>query len=67
MESLYCVVKPSGNVIVSIMYSKQDKKYHFVNLTKGHICECAFDTEFDAIMDMEMMKREGKIQSYSKV
>lgn len=67
MDSTYCVVRPSGNVIVSIMYSRQDKKFHFVNLTKGHICECAFDTKFDAINDMEKMMRERKIQNYFKI
>ena len=66
MESLYCVVKPTGNVIVTIMPSKQDGKFHFVNLTKGHICECGFDSIEDAIRDMESLKDHG-VLSYFKI
>lgn len=61
---LYCVVKPSGNVIVTIMPSKQDGKFHFVNLTKGHICECGFTSVEDAIGDMEFLRENGVLNFY---
>lgn len=64
MEQLYCVVKPTGNVIVTAMPSKHDGKFHFVNLTKGHICECGFDSVEDAINDMELLRENGTLNFY---
>ena len=66
MEQLYFVVKSTGNVIVTIMLSKQDGKFHFVNLTKGHICECGFDSIEDAIRDMQRLKENG-VLNYFKI
>lgn len=67
MENLYCVVRPENSVIVSIMYNRANNSYHFVNLTHGHICKCAFETVDDAIADMEKLKSQGKIISYHKI
>lgn len=67
IDNLYFVRRTKGNVIVSIMYSKTDNKYHFVNLTKSHICHCCFNTVEDAILDMDQLKNEGKIIEYYKM
>lgn len=67
MENVYHVIREKGNVIVSIMYSRFDGCYHFVNLTKGHICECAFETVFHAIGDMEEKKDRGEIIDFIKI
>jgi hypothetical protein len=60
----YVVVRPHGDVQVSIMPNKGDGKYQFVNLTKGHICECKFDSVEDAIADLDNRKLKGKVIAY---
>lgn len=65
MSNVYFVRRPENDdVVVFVMLNRVDNKYHFVNLTKGHICECAFDTVEDALEDMEKLKNEGKILEY---
>lgn len=64
MSNVYFVRRPEDDVVVSVMLNRADNKYHFVNLTKGHICACAFDTVEDALEDMEKLKSEGKILEY---
>lgn len=54
-------------MIVSIMFCIADKKFHFVNLTKNHICTCGFNTIDDAILDMEHLKNSGKLIEYYKI
>ena len=44
MENTYLVIREKGNVIVSIMFSEFSESYHFVNITKSHICKCTFKT-----------------------
>ena len=63
----YLVVRGKGNVIVSIMFNRNNNKYHFVNQTHGHICSCAFDSYKDAIADMEQQKQDNKIIDYFKI
>lgn len=63
----YVVIRPRNNVIVSIMFNRSNHKYHFVNLSHGHICACAFDTIDDAIKDMEILKQTGEITDYFKI
>lgn len=60
-------IREHSTVIVVILYSRTDGKYHFVNLTHGHICKCAFDTVEDAIADMEKQKQEGLLIDYKEV
>lgn len=67
MENVYLVIREKGNVIVSIMYSKFDGCYHFVNLTKEHICECGFETIFEAVGDMDSKKANGEIVDYIRL
>lgn len=67
INNLYFIKREKDNVVVSIMFCKADKKYHFVNLTKDHICSCAFDKIDDAILDMEHFKNNGKLIEYYKI
>lgn len=41
---LFKCIRPNNTVLVVLLPNRQDGKYHFVNLTHGHICECGFDT-----------------------
>lgn len=40
-----------------IMKHKTDGKYSFVNLTKGHICPCKFDSIADAMKELHTDER----------
>lgn len=61
---LYRCERKDNVVLVAIMINRQDNKYHFVNLTHNHICECGFDTIEDAVKDMEKQKEEGKLVDF---
>ena len=39
--------------IVMIMPHKNSLKYSYVNLTKGHICPCQFNSIEEAIQDLK--------------
>lgn len=67
MENIYLVIREKGNVIVSIMFSEFNGSYHFVNLTKGHICSCEFETVFDAVNYMQNKKDNGEIIDFIKM
>ena len=67
MENIYLVIRDRGNVIVSIMFNRFNGSYHFVNLTKGHICSCEFETIYDAIDDMQSKKNNGEIIDFIKI
>ena len=64
MNNIYFVQRKSGNAIVSIMRNKSDNTYSFVNLTKGHICPCRFDSIEDAVKDMDEKILNGEIVEY---
>ena len=67
MNNIYFVQRKSGNTIVSIMRNKSDNTYSFVNLTKGHICQCRFDSIEDAVKDMDEKILNGEISGYFKL
>lgn len=67
MTDLYFVLRENGNVTVSILRDKRDNKYRFVNLTKGHICECGFDTIGDALHDMNEKMKNGDVIDYFRL
>lgn len=67
MNNLYLVKRTKGDVIVSIMINKSDNKFHFVNLTKEHICECGFNSIEDALADLEDYKKDGRVLDYYKL
>lgn len=64
MDNTYLVMREKDSVIVSIMLNKLDHTYSFVNLTKGHVCTCRFDSIEDAISDMKKKKDNGEIIDY---
>lgn len=64
MNNVYLVQRKNGNVIVSIMRNKSDNTYSFVNLTKGHICSCRFDSVEDAVKDMDEKILNGEVTGY---
>lgn len=63
----YLVKRLDDTVEVLILPNKNDGKYSFVNLTKGHICACKFDSVKDALKDMDEQIKLGKVISYSRV
>lgn len=67
MNNLYAVNKESGNVVVQIVYDKRRDKFRFVNLTRGHICTCEFETVLDAVNDMKDKKYNGEIIDFIKI
>ena len=46
---------------------KETGKYSFVNITKGHICPCMFDTYEEALQDLENRKKDNLIKGYWKI
>lgn len=59
------VIKNDGTQCVcTIMQHKQNKKYSFVNITKGHICSCEFNTPKEALKDLQNKYRNKEIATY---
>ncbi len=56
---------PSDYVYVYILLDEKINKYRFVNVTKGYIYECAFDSVEDALADLKKYIDEGKVLSYN--
>lgn len=63
----YLVKRPKDTVIVAILPSQIDGKYSFVNLTTGHICKCKFDSEEEALKDMDHQIELGNVLEYGKM
>lgn len=63
----FFVIRKIDNVEVLIMKIKNENKYKFVNLSRGHICPCIFDSEEDAIDDLRKYKESGKIIDFYEV
>lgn len=53
----FIVHREDGDFKVVILKHKIEGTYSFVNLTKGHICPCRFDSEDDAVA--ELMSQVG--------
>ena len=63
----YNVLKPDGSVNeVLLLKVKNTNKYRYVNLTKGHICVCEFDSIELAEQDIEDRLTKGLLLSYIK-
>ena len=59
------VTKNDGTKCVcTIMQHKFTKKYSFVNITKGHICSCVFDTQEEALKDLHNKYVNKEIAAY---
>ena len=61
----FIVHKETGDIDVLLLRHKNTDKWSFVNLTKGHICPCVFDSVDEAIRDMSSRKEQGLILDYT--
>lgn len=59
------VNRPKGDVEVAIMFDRNSEKYCFVNLTKGHVCKCRFNSYEEAIQDLENEISLGNVNFYT--
>ena len=46
------IVRTTDTVQVLILPHKETGKYSYINLTKGHICPCMFDSVEEALADL---------------
>ena len=63
----YLVTRPKDTVEVLLLKNKNDNTYSFVNITKGYICPCRFNSVEDAIDDMDKLIKEKKIVRYESI
>lgn len=63
----FIVHKETEDLDVLLLRHKGTDKYSFVNLTKGHICKCVFDSVDEAIKDIEDRKAKGLLIDYEIV
>ena len=63
----FLVSKPNETIEVLLLPYKNTNKYSFVNITKGHICSCVFNSINEAIEDMEERKKKGLINRYRRI
>lgn len=55
----FIIKKDKENINVLLLKNKLDDSYSYVNLSKGHICSCKFNSIDDAIEDMIERKNKG--------
>ena len=58
------VYKENEILDVLLLRHKGADKYSFVNLTRGHICSCVFNSVDDALKDIEARKQKGLLIDY---
>jgi hypothetical protein len=58
------VYKTTGTIDVLLLPHKNTFTYSFINLTKGHICSCVFNSIDEALQDLENRKNNGLILDY---
>ena len=63
----FIVHKETEDLDVLLLRHKDTDKYSFVNLTKGHICKCVFDSVDEAMKDIEDRKVKGLLIDYEIV
>ncbi len=64
---IFKVIRPKDIVYVALYRHKDTNKYSFVNLTKGHICPCKFNSIEEAIADIESQKMRGLVLNYTEI
>ena len=63
----FIVHKETEDLDVLLLRHKGTDKYSFVNLTKGHMCKCVFDSVDEAMKDIEDRKVKGLLVDYEIV
>ena len=63
----FIVHKETEDLDALLLLHKGTDKYSFVNLTKGHICKCVFDSVDEAMKDIEDRKAKGLLIDYEIV
>lgn len=63
----YLIIREKDTVEVLLVRKKLEDKYQFINLTKGHICPCEFNTVQEAIEDLVKYREEGKILKFVRI
>jgi hypothetical protein len=64
----FVVERSDGSQAVVILLKHKEKtKYSFINLTKGHICPCEFDSIEEAMLDMDTYISKGSIIHYTQI
>ena len=63
----FLVKRPKDTVEVLILPNKDGSGYQYINLTKGHICPCKFENEFNAIWDMQKKIDDGSVVEYQRL
>ena len=58
-------IKTDGKVDKIIICQNDNGKYQHVNLTKGKICQCEFDSHFAAFVDLMIYNLGCKIKALS--
>lgn len=58
------ITRTDGIVEVMILRNKNDNTYSYINLTKGHICPCRFNTIDEALEDL---KTYPKVISWQQI
>lgn len=61
------VYKNDTIVDVLLIKHKGTDTYSYVNVTKGHICPCVFNSMYDALLDIEHKKSSGEIEDWEIV
>ena len=61
------VEKENEIIHVLLLKHKNTDKYSYVNLSKGHICKCVFDSIEDALEDIEERKKKKLLVNYQIV
>lgn len=61
----YKVTKNDGSIHdVLLIPIKNTSKYHFVNITKGHICTCEFNNIEEAEKDIQKRLEDKLLKSF---
>ena len=58
------IIRTDGTFEVLLLKHKGTETYSFVNLTKGHICPCIFNSIQEAIDDLDRYIQNGRIITY---